>query len=201
MEKRVCVGCKNEFTTKYRQKRYCTIKCRESFRGNEKSCSQCGKSFIGREERIFCSSRCFGLFHRVRIIDYNLRNKKYPSIEGLTRQQIYWRYNSESREKILNRDRKKREDLIFFLGNKCVTCGYKENIRALELDHIKSDGYQDRKLKGSKVYRYYIKNLNEAKENLQVLCSNCNKIKAIEKNEHSITKRTKSMILKIPERI
>lgn len=189
--KKICIGCKNEFITRFDQKKYCTKKCRWRSRGIEKVCLECKCIYIGREGRLFCSSKCFGNFHKVNLIDRNIRNRKYPSIKGLSRQKIYWMYNPDARKKDLQRDQKKREDLIRFLGGVCVKCKYKEDIKALELDHKNSDGDKDRKKHGTKIARYYIKNLDEAKKNLQVLCSNCNKIKAVQKNEHSKSRRTK----------
>lgn len=85
------------------------------------------------------------------------------------------------------KDNQARETLINYLGGKCVICGYSANIHALELDHKNGWGNKDRlRLLGSKhgkISRYYIKNLAEAKNNLQVLCANCNRIKTIEEKE------------------
>lgn len=86
-----------------------------------------------------------------------------------------------------HKDNKQREFLIHFLGGKCVKCGYSENIHALELDHKNGWGNKDRLRIGGKhcrISRYYLKHLDEAKEKLQVLCANCNKIKVFEEREH-----------------
>jgi hypothetical protein len=54
-------------------------------------------------------------------------------------------------------------------------------------DHINSDGAVDRKRisktgSGGTV-RHYLQNLGEAKEKIQILCANCNLIKAKELKE------------------
>src|SRR2546427_4881046 len=78
-----------------------------------------------------------------------------------------------------------RMNLIQILGNnKCVRCGFGD-LRALQLDHIKSDGKRDRmRFKNNNLmYFYYYDHLNEAKRKLQVLCANCNWIKRSTNNE------------------
>lgn len=96
---------------------------------------------------------------------------------------------AEHRPYYYRREQKRREALIEFLGGRCVRCGYSEDIRALQLDHKNGDGTQDREKFGSYIARYYCKHLDEAKEKLQVLCANCNKIKAAEENEYYKKKR------------
>jgi hypothetical protein len=51
------------------------------------------------------------------------------------------------------------------------------------------NGAKDRKRIGNKIARYYIKHIDEAKKELQVMCATCNQIKAIEQREHYRTKR------------
>ena len=64
-------------------------------------------------------------------------------------------------------------------GQKCVRCGF-SNPKALQIDHIHNTGNLDKKRfsRGDIMYRYYIKNNIEAINNLQILCANCNQIKA-----------------------
>lgn len=161
----------------------------------KKICRLCGKEFNvtgskkRQEKRIFCSSHCSGKSNAKAVIERNKARRKYPEIEGLSRQQVFYRYNPNL--KANKSDKEKREKIIRYLGAKCVKCQYDKDIRALVLDHKNGDGEKDRKEKGSKIQRYYILHLEEAKNNLQVLCANCNVIKAIENNEHNRSRRIK----------
>jgi len=151
----------------------------------DKNCLFCHKDFLAeRHSRKYCSSSCFGKTQIPRILEY--AGKGRPVInDGLNKAQRYYRIN---RENVLNREKEKRVFLINFLGGKCITCGF-EDIRALELDHKNNDGYLDRKRIGNKVFRYYYNHLEEALEKLQILCANCNKIKAKEENEYNYSRR------------
>ena len=90
----------------------------------------------------------------------------------------------EKRAKRRARQRGMRLAVIEYLGKTCVYCGFTD-IRALQLDHVKGSGKLDFKKHKSpdSLYRYYFNNLDMAKENLQVLCANCNWIKKYEKGE------------------
>jgi len=81
------------------------------------------------------------------------------------------------------RSRLLREELIQLLGATCTKCGFMDR-RALQLDHIKGGGHVERK-KFSTIRRYinYIKNIEDTKTKLQLLCANCNWIKRYENNE------------------
>lgn len=73
---------------------------------------------------------------------------------------------------------KVRSRIFIVLNPVCVKCGFSD-IRALQLDHINGNGRKDMKRLGGNAlsYLYYSKHLDEAKQNLQVLCANCNVIK------------------------
>lgn len=81
-----------------------------------------------------------------------------------------------------NRERaiKRKFELINLLGGaKCVKCGFSD-IRALQFDHIKGEGYKDRTIRnliGTRLVCYYLNHPKEAKDELQILCANCNWIK------------------------
>ena len=74
--------------------------------------------------------------------------------------------------------KKKKDELYAILGGKkCVKCGFSDE-RALAFDHIHDDGEQERKNNSKQLrYAYYTKNPQIAKQRLQVLCTNCNKMK------------------------
>lgn len=179
-----CVVC-GKFKRKVRKKqKYCGAICRERDRGSEKSCKFCNKIFKGKKDSKFCSMVCAAKQRIPDVIARNISRRKYLPVEGMTRQQVFRNNNPDQYKKDLMRDVIKRHKLVNALGGKCVRCSYDQDIRALQVDHINADGHLDRKKKGrAKIYRYWINNLDEARENLQILCANCNKIKQIENCE------------------
>lgn len=72
---------------------------------------------------------------------------------------------------------KHRKTLMEFLGDRCIKCGFSD-MRALCLDHVNGGGHKEfRQYPGAAFYRYYLKDPELAKRNLQILCANCNSIK------------------------
>ncbi len=61
---------------------------------------------------------------------------------------------------------------------KCARCGYRANWRALVFDHRKGDGAEARR-KGTHNFAAFKRNPKD----IQILCANCNLIKAIEQGE------------------
>lgn len=122
----------------------------------------------------------------VKNMDYQENKEKYKQYRKTYL--LNHRFDKEFREKSRNDSKRRRYiqrmRMFNLLGYKCIKCGFSD-IRALQFDHINSDGSIERKeLKANKFLRYYINHPQEAKEKLQVLCANCNHIKRIEKNEH-----------------
>ena len=74
---------------------------------------------------------------------------------------------------------KLRLDILNFLGNKCVKCGFSD-WRALQIDHINGGGRNEIKRLG---YMKYYKKIKENPQEYQILCANCNWIKRYENNE------------------
>ena len=80
--------------------------------------------------------------------------------------------------------RLKRFKLIEVLGNICIQRGFSDR-RALQLDHKNGGGTQEYSKFGGhdKMISHYIKNIEDAKDKLQVMCANCNLIKKYSNNE------------------
>lgn len=75
-----------------------------------------------------------------------------------------------------------RPKCIALLGGRCISCGYDTDIRALQIDHINSDGSIDRKTKkGGSYYHHILNTIGSGR--YQVLCANCNAIKRAEMEE------------------
>jgi len=93
--------------------------------------------------------------------------------------------------RMMKETREWRINLIQVLsGSKCVRCGFDDR-RALQLDHIRGDGTEDRKRFKNIQYmwRYYLDHPQEARKKLQVLCANCNWIKRYENDESPWNKK------------
>ena len=106
----------------------------------------------------------------------------YKDIE---KRRIYERDYSRTHRKekeILRRIRyrKVKEEIFKLLGSKCCKCGFSD-VRILQIDHVNGNG--NKKRKGVWTYKFYKDILNEiisGSKEYQLLCPNCNWIKAVE---------------------
>jgi len=89
------------------------------------------------------------------------------------------------RRKAMNRNR--RLKLLDSLGErKCVRCGYDKDIRALHIGHKNGGAYlQRRNMNMQTMYMFYLRNLDIAKMDLEVICANCNAIQQANDREFS----------------
>lgn len=72
------------------------------------------------------------------------------------------------------------------LGRKCIRCGYEDDVRALQIDHVNSDGRLDRTSahSGGSYYHHILNEIDAGRDNrYQVLCANCNVIMRDERQE------------------
>ena len=74
---------------------------------------------------------------------------------------------------------RRRQAALEKLGGKCAGCGWTD-VRALQIDHVHSDGHSDRKLHAGAAFFKYVVEVGYATGRYQVLCANCNCIKAYE---------------------
>lgn len=92
---------------------------------------------------------------------------------------------SKHYKKVRDRRTKVRFDLVELLGGQCQDCSY-DTFLALQIDHIYSDAKQDKARFKNDIYvmyYYYLTHPDEAKERVQVLCANCNRLKVYSHNE------------------
>jgi len=118
---------------------------------------------------------------------YYLKNKEYIVARSKA-------YNDEHKEKIkkynkeyakkympdylMRQTDKIRIEIHTLLGNKCVHCGFLDD-RALQVDHVKGNGYEER-LKFHSFYsrqKYILAKIKSGSKDYQLLCANCNWIK------------------------
>jgi hypothetical protein len=81
----------------------------------------------------------------------------------------------------INYETKVYKDKIFqIFDNRCSKCGF-NNISCLTLDHRNGEGRKERKSRFGgyyiRFYKYYSEHPEEAKQNLELLCFNCNLVK------------------------
>lgn len=80
-----------------------------------------------------------------------------------------------------------REEIINLMGGKCSSCGFDDH-RALQIDHVNSDGKDHRKIFANRAFAYY-KDIRDSfvsgDGRFQLLCANCNWIKRHELEEHT----------------
>ena len=77
---------------------------------------------------------------------------------------------------------RRRNEVIEFLGGKCIKCGYNVDKRALQIDHINGGG--NKEIRSFPSYATYLKHILEVKGNgYQLLCANCNAIKRMDNYE------------------
>lgn len=96
---------------------------------------------------------------------------------------VQWRRDNPGKYKISRKKQKEEltERVFKLYGDECSYCGFDDR-RALCIDHVKGDGYIERKQSGNSrlsLLRRVLRN----PEKYQLLCANCNLIKAKENNE------------------
>lgn len=115
--------------------------------------------------------------------EHYLKNREKMIEQGRQRRKTpeYKEYVKSSKFKESNRryTASIRPKLVAELGGKCVKCGFND-IRALQIDHINGGGSKEVRKRGTtEMYRFYLKNKEEAIKKLQILCANCNWIKKV----------------------
>lgn len=84
--------------------------------------------------------------------------------------------------------RKKRLEAIAVLGGICTSCGFSDP-RALQIDHINGGGTKEiKKIVGAYYSIKVIKSVLNKERKYQLLCANCNWIKADENSENNKNK-------------
>lgn len=107
---------------------------------------------------------------------YTKAHKKY-----YTKNKDY--INSKKRIIDKNYRVKIRTSLFEILGFKCAKCDF-DDTRALQIDHVNSNGAEERKKRGSNgYYNLMRKKIMNGSKDYQILCANCNWIKRVVNNE------------------
>lgn len=83
-----------------------------------------------------------------------------------------------------------REEILQMLGSKCKNCG-NSNIIVLQIDHVNGGGSKERKRlsNGTNYYKHVLEELKSGSKEYQLLCANCNIMKAHQNHEQNIRRR------------
>ena len=148
----------------------------------------------------------YTIWHMVDRIKHNLTNKAYyqrnkerlaaekreqykqdPSYVKQKASEYYFKLISTPEGRIKYREYRNkinynnRMRTIEILGGKCVVCGFSD-CRALQVDHINSDGKEERLGRGHTQSALHTA-IGNSPEKFQLLCANCNIIKKHESGE------------------
>lgn len=78
-----------------------------------------------------------------------------------------------------------RKAILVMFGNKCATCGYETDERALQLDHIhRARVPRNHTLRSGHGLYLRILSGEISKNDYQLLCANCNWLKKLNNKEH-----------------
>ena len=168
-------------------------------------CIDCGKEYI--REKYYWGKRC-GTCFRKRLRERKRKRywknpelrrkeeKEYRS-KNIEKWRKWDRENyQKNKEKIKNKNKKHNIKLKYgamehycngearCMNSNCAVIGGMKDIRALSIDHIGGGGYKHTKIvgRGSSFYKWLKR--NNYPEGFQVLCFNCNHIKAYENHEY-----------------
>lgn len=93
------------------------------------------------------------------------------------------KYNKENSQRFREARRARRDATYTGMGGECVSCGFND-YRALQIDHINSDGKFERHLlRRNDYYSNVLKSYLAGEKRYQLLCCNCNWIKREENGE------------------
>ena len=121
--------------------------------------------------------------YRIRWDIYKKTSKLYKRKKRLT-DKIY-KQSTKGKVSTKRYNHKIKWRLISILGDgSCSKCGLFD-LRFLQFDHINGRGIDDHKMfnRQQKIYLFYLKNPELARQKLQILCANCNWIKRYQNQE------------------
>lgn len=148
------------------------------YRQNNKD--KCRKYYLHNAEKIKAKARERHQKNRIR---NNAQARIYQKNNPEKIKEGKKKYYEKNKVNVLSNHKKirqqKRTELMNILGGTlCKQCGF-GNQAALEIDHINNDGKGDRVIFRNSLsfLIHYVKHPIKARNNLQVLCANCHKLK------------------------
>lgn len=128
--------------------------------------------------------RLFYQKNRARIAEQRSARRKVRRVAGLTRKQVYSSSVAISRRRLI------RHEILSAYGKDgrpaCVRCGFADDHRALQIDHVNNDGAAHRRQlgfgRGGGIWFYRRLRRLGFPPGYQTLCANCNTIKDWERH-------------------
>ena len=111
--------------------------------------------------------------------------ERWAAVARQARKKWKAEHRDEHRESQRENRKRVRLDILNILGDgRCCKCGFTD-WRALQIDHKDGGGYSDGRTKQNLHWlrSWIMANLEQAKQEYQVLCANCNWIKRHENEE------------------
>lgn len=119
--------------------------------------------------------------HREMVLEKARLNKiANPEKAKRNRNEYYQRHREHICAQMKASRSEVRREILNQLGNKCAWCGF-DDVRALDIDHVRNNGAKHRKRSPSSNVTYYrgiLKNIDSG--DYQLLCCNCNRLKHCE---------------------
>ena len=102
------------------------------------------------------------------------------------------RYRDSYRQSAYAWRTRTKKAIHVLLGGKCKRCGFDDDDRALQIDHINGGGNAEIKNMKGNYQKVVLQSILNSENKYQLLCANCNWIKRFERNEVKKTdKRSK----------
>lgn len=143
---------------------------------HKRICLNCKSKYKPKaSNQLYCSMKCWAEKNKEKLREYH-RNLYVTVIrvkKGIERP--YYRRNLETRTLRLR--------ILKLLGNKCANPfnfphpDWCNNVRCLQIDHVRGNGAKWRKVFGSRNYSRIYEEIQKGSKDYQVLCANCNWIK------------------------
>lgn len=112
-----------------------------------KNFRECNNKITGRSDKIYCSKKCY--------VKYLWNNDQIIRLK--------------KKEELKNKRLERKKYLISLKGDKCMKCGYRSSIKALEFHHI--SGKKENSI--SRILNYKIETILKELKKCILLCSNC----------------------------
>lgn len=129
--------------------------------------------------------QCIDCGNSLELSSFYAARPRNPTADGLRARCKVCNGRQETKWKLVHINRL-RERALALLGNKCAWCGFTD-VRTFHIDHVYGYGWLDRLMLN---HQQRLMRVLEIPSDYQILCANCNTIKAKETDEFNHKKYT-----------